>query len=103
MGHGHDYKLEVTLYGYPDPDTGMLFSLPKFDGIVKSVLDLLDHRHLDKQVVYFKHHTSTGENIVVFLWQQLESRFPDNMLFNLKLWETKNNYFEYTNRRVNNV
>jgi 6-pyruvoyltetrahydropterin/6-carboxytetrahydropterin synthase len=103
MGHGHDYKLEISLHGELDPDTGMLISLNKFDTVVRSVLDIFDHRHLDKQVAYFKYHTSTGENIVVFIWQQLESRFPDSMLFHLKLWETNNNYFEYSDWRMGNA
>jgi 6-pyruvoyltetrahydropterin/6-carboxytetrahydropterin synthase len=102
MGHGHDYKLEVSLQGTPDPDTGMLISLDRFDTIVREVLDTMDHRHLDNEVPYFKHHTSTGENIVAYLWQELASQFPDAMLFHLKLWETKNNYFEYVQRRMHN-
>ena len=100
MGHGHDYKLEVSLLGMPDPDTGMLIELDKCDAIVRKVLDTMDHRHLDKEVPYFKNHTSTGENIVAYLWQELASQFPNNMLFHLKLWETNNNYFEYVKRRM---
>jgi 6-pyruvoyltetrahydropterin/6-carboxytetrahydropterin synthase len=102
MGHGHDYKLEVALKGKPDTETGMLISLDRFDAIVRSVLDTMDHRHLDKEVAYFKNHTSTGENIVAYIWQKLASRFPDTMLFHLKLWETNNNYFEYVKRGMHN-
>lgn len=102
QGHGHDYKIEISLLGSPDPQTGMIFSLDSFDAIVEEILCRLNHRHLDKEVAYFKDHPSTGENIVAYLWQELESRFPPNHLFHMKLWETKNNYFEYVNRRFRN-
>ena len=95
MGHGHDYKLEVSLREKLDSETGMLISLEKVDTIVRSVLDILDHRHLNKEVEHFKNQISTGENIVVYLWHKLEARFPEEMLYHLKLWETNNNYFEY--------
>jgi 6-pyruvoyltetrahydropterin/6-carboxytetrahydropterin synthase len=99
MGHGHDYKLEVALLGIADPETGMLISLDRFDSIVTSVLHTMDHRHLDKEVEHFKQHTSTGENIIVYIWQALEQHLPKGMLFQLKMWETKNNYFEYISGR----
>jgi 6-pyruvoyltetrahydropterin/6-carboxytetrahydropterin synthase len=101
-GHGHDYKLEVSLCGQPDAHTGMLISLTDFDNSVRKVLHPLDHRHLDNEVAHFKHHTSTGENIIAYIWRQLDVLIPKHMLFHLKLWETKNNYFEYTLRRMHN-
>jgi len=93
-GHGHDYTLVVTVKGTPDKDTGMIISLSELDNIVKNVIDLIDHKHLDKEVDFFKSHISTAENIIRFLWEKLESRLPADSLYYLKLWETNNNYFE---------
>lgn len=93
-GHGHDYTLVVTVKGTPDKDTGMIISLSELDKIVKNVIDLIDHKHLDKEVGFFKSHISTAENIIRFLWEKLESRLPADSLYYLKLWETNNNYFE---------
>lgn len=93
-GHGHDYKLEVSLAGSPDPVTGMIFPLTNFDRIVHSVIDQLDYHHLNLEVPYFADHISTGEIIIQYLWQQLASQFPAGKLYHLKLWETNNNYFE---------
>jgi 6-pyruvoyltetrahydropterin/6-carboxytetrahydropterin synthase len=93
-GHGHDYTLEVTLKGPVHPDTGMVYSLDKFDENVNSVLDKLDYKHLDKEVPFFKEHISTGEVIIQYLWQEFESLFKGNLLHYIKLWETNNNYFE---------
>ncbi|MCK4560999.1 MAG: 6-carboxytetrahydropterin synthase [Calditrichia bacterium] len=93
-GHGHDYRLEVSLNGIPDKKTGMILSLNDFDTGVSNVLNKLDYKHLDKEVDFFKNNLSSGEIIVKYLWQELDKQFPKNMLYHLKLWETNNNYFE---------
>ena len=94
-GHGHDYTLELTVKGEPDPQTGMIFPLPRLDKIVNDFLMLLEHKHLDREVSYFKDKTSTGENMVQFLWRELDTRLPKGMLHHLRLWETNNNYFDF--------
>lgn len=93
-GHGHDYKLEVSLKGEPDQETGMIFNLNEMDRLVRQVLDQLDYRHLNKEVEFFKTHISTGEVIIRFLWIELDKLFSGSQLYYLKLWETNNNYFE---------
>ena len=93
-GHGHDYILEVGLKGTPDPKTGMIISLDDFDSGVKSVLNRLDYKHLDKEVDFFSNNLSSGEIIIQYLWYELDKQFSDNRLNHLKLWETNNNYFE---------
>lgn len=92
-GHGHDYYLEVSIKGPVDDKTGMIIPLTEFDQAVEKVITPLDHRHLDHEIDYFKNHRSTGEEIVKYLWQELEKHLG-NKLFKLKLWETNNNYFE---------
>lgn len=93
-GHGHDYRLEVSLKGIPDKKTGMILILNDFDAGVDNVLNKLDYKHLDKEVDFFKNNLSSGEIIIKYLWQELDKQFPKNMLYHLKLWETNNNYFE---------
>jgi len=93
-GHGHDYRLEVSIIGKPNNKTGMIISLNDFDARVNNVLNNLDYKHLDKEVEFFETNLSSGEIIIQYLWSELENQFPENMLFHLKLWETNNNYFE---------
>lgn len=94
-GHGHDYTLFVTVKGTPDNETGMIIPLEEFNAIVKRTLNLLDYKHLNKEVDQFKDEISTSENIIQFLWRSLERDFNTVELFHLKLWETNNNYFEF--------
>ncbi len=94
LGHGHDYKIEVSVRGEPDEETGMILPLAEFDRGVNAVLRELDHKHLNEEVPFFKENVATGEVIVAYLWRELEQRIPDNLLYYIKLWETNNNYFE---------
>jgi len=96
-GHGHNYTLEVTVGGAVDEATGMLIDMVAMDGTVRSVLDTLDHKHLDREVAGFAGRTSTGENIVAYLWGVLAPHF-EGRLMHLKLWETKKNVFEYSHQ-----
>lgn len=95
-GHGHDYHLEVGITGKINPDTGMIINLPEMDSNVNSILNQLDYKHLNKEVPYFKNIISTGENIIQYLWTELDKSFTNHQLYYLKLWETNNNYFELT-------
>jgi len=93
-GHGHNYTLEVTVGGPIDSATGMVIDLVDLDRTVGGVLEALDHRFLDREVPGFAEQTSTAENIVVYLWGELAPRL-EGRVKHLKLWETKNNVFEY--------
>ena len=93
-GHGHNYFVEVTVWGQPDAETGMVYSLELLDRQVKRVLDRLEHRHLNNEIPFFKERPSTGEVIVQYLWQELSKEIPGDKLYHVRLWETRNNYFE---------
>lgn len=93
-GHGHDYILEITVTGPPHPQTGFIIPLQELDEAVLSLLNQLDYRYLDREMEHFQVVISTGENIIRFLWSEMEKRLPADILYHIKLWETNNNYFE---------
>lgn len=99
-GHGHDYTLEVGISGGIHPETGMIISLDDMNNKVHSILNQLDYKHLNIEVPYFKEVISTGENIIQYLWNELDQLFTDQQLFYLKLWETNNNYFELNRNSI---
>ena len=50
-GHGHNYTLEVTVAGEPDPVTGMVVDLADLKKILEQeVMRRMDHRHLNFEV-----------------------------------------------------
>ncbi len=50
-GHGHNYRVEVTLCGAASGTTGVLLPLPEFEAVVqRAVIDRLDHKDLNTDV-----------------------------------------------------
>ena len=47
-GHGHNYRVEVTLRGEVDKVTGMIANLRTVDAIIQNVIKTVDHCNLDK-------------------------------------------------------
>lgn len=95
-GHGHNYVLEVTVKGIPDPDTGYVIDLKKLkDLLTEHILILVDHKHLNKDVDFLKGVIPTVENIVVLFWDEIKKHITDGELYKLKLYETPNSWVEY--------
>jgi len=96
-GHGHDYRLEITVRGVPDPITGMVMNLTELDTLVQAeVLRHLDHKHLNEETPPFDHIPPTSENLVAFIVEQLTPHLQGNArLYRVRLWETPRSYFEW--------
>jgi 6-pyruvoyltetrahydropterin/6-carboxytetrahydropterin synthase len=95
-GHGHNYKVEITVQGHVDPDTGMVMNISDLKEVIQGALDVLDHKNLDLDVEYFKDVVSTAENIAVFIWDRLTPRIPIGVvLYEVKLHETEKNVVVY--------
>lgn len=72
-GHGHNYTLEVTVAGEPDPVTGFVVDLKWLkDVIEREVMDAWDHRHLNLEVPEFARAVPTTENLAIAAWRRLE-------------------------------
>ncbi len=97
-GHGHNYVLEVTLEGDPDPATGMLFDIKRLKEILnEAVLDPLDHRFLNYEVPPFDRVVPTTENVAVEIWNRLAPHFRTETarLQNVRLYETEDLFVDY--------
>ena len=97
-GHGHNYVLEVTLEGDPDPVTGMIFDVKHLkDLIQRTVIDPMDHRFLNHEVPPFDKLVPTAENIAAEIWNRLSPHFAGSRarLNNIRLYETEDLYVDY--------
>ena len=95
-GHGHNYTLEVTVRGDVNPETGMVTDLGRLDQAVEErVVRRFDHQHLNFDEAFAKSVT-TGENLVVLIWDVLEKAVPSGTLHKIGLVETRDNHFEYS-------
>jgi 6-pyruvoyltetrahydropterin/6-carboxytetrahydropterin synthase len=93
--HGHNYELDVTVEGEPDPVTGYLVDLGDVRDAAGAVLADLDHRNLNLDVPWLQGVIPSTENLVVAIWQRLAPKIPRGRLARLVLWETPRNWAEY--------
>ncbi len=95
--HGHNYTLDVSIEGQIDERTGYVLDLAKLRDIVeREVVGVVDHRNLNLDVHFMKNVIPTSENIVVAFWKILQPAVKPGRLSRLVLWETENNYVEYS-------
>ncbi|KAL2077988.1 hypothetical protein ACEWY4_025673 [Coilia grayii] len=95
-GHGHNYKVEVTVQGKIDRKTGMVMNLTDLKQYIEEAIMIpLDHKNLDKDVPYFADVVSTTENLAVFIWDSLAKLLPPNVLYEIKVHETDKNIVVY--------
>ncbi len=95
-GHGHNYVLEVTVRGAPNPQTGMVLNLTELkDAMNEQVVNWVDHKHLNYDVPWLEGSIPTTEVLVVKFWNRLADVLPRELLYEVKLYETENNIASY--------
>lgn len=94
--HGHNYELIVKLTGETDPDTGYVYDLKLLSDLIRNeVLDRLDHKNLNLDVVEFQKLNPTAENIAWVIYQKLRQKIADRYDIKIILYETERNFVEY--------
>ena len=93
--HGHNYYLEVTVTGTPDPLTGMAVDLGRLDAAVhRTLLDEVDHARLEEAPALAGVIT-TGESLARAFWRVLAPVMDGARLSRVGVVETAKNRFEY--------
>ena len=97
-GHGHNYVLEVSVEGQPDPVTGMVLDLKELKDVLnRAVVEPYDHRFLNHEVSPFDRVIPTAENMARDIWQRLAPQLsgPGRKLQSVRLYETPDLYVDY--------
>ena len=98
-GHGHRYRLEVTVGGEVDPETGFAADLAALDDILRRmVVEPLDHQHLNHVVTEFAPgaRIPTTENLLIWLWPRITGALPTGArLVRMRLQEDEGLFAEY--------
>jgi 6-pyruvoyltetrahydropterin/6-carboxytetrahydropterin synthase len=74
-GHGHNYRLFVTVEGEVDPATGFIIDLGALDSqVTAKVIDRLDHQHLNTALPEFGEggQIPSSENLILWILAQLQ-------------------------------
>ncbi|MBP3192233.1 6-carboxytetrahydropterin synthase [Natronogracilivirgula saccharolytica] len=98
--HGHNYVIEVTVAGEPDPDTGYVVDLGKLKHTIHNrVLNKCDHKNLNLDVDFLKGVIPSAENLARCFFFELKEDVNeityDGQLYAVRLYETERNIAEY--------
>lgn len=102
-GHGHNYVVEVTVAGDPDPVTGMVMDLKKLKDLLENeIVAPMDHRFLNKEVEPFDQVVPTAENITQNIWSRLAPILDTatTSLARIRLFQTADLYVDITREAV---
>lgn len=112
--HGHTYKLQVTLKGVVDGETGMVMDFQTLDQYIRSVIDSYDHAIIFSSKKYRKEPENellhwaekfgmeyiicrdkcTAENIASDICYDIQRLVGEFYKVTCKLWETPNSFAE---------
>lgn len=100
-GHGHNYVLEVTVRGEPNPTSGYVVDLKQLKLLIrKEIVEKVDHKHLNHDVDFLKGVNPTAENLARAFWDILVPKIRDGALYSVVVKETENNSVEYRGERA---
>jgi 6-pyruvoyltetrahydropterin/6-carboxytetrahydropterin synthase len=97
-GHGHNFVLEVSVEGAPDPVTGMVLDLKELKDLLnREIVALYDHRFLNYEVPPFDRVNPTAENIAREIWRRLKPALDTQgrKLRQVRLYETADLWVDY--------
>jgi 6-pyruvoyltetrahydropterin/6-carboxytetrahydropterin synthase len=100
-GHGHDYRVEITVSGPVDPTTGRVVSLETLDALAqREAVEPFHYRNLNEEVAAFRKDVPTTENLAREMDRRLRDAwrqaFPGGYpkLEKIRIWETPRNICE---------
>jgi 6-pyruvoyltetrahydropterin/6-carboxytetrahydropterin synthase len=94
-GHGHNYKIEVTVSGEPNPETGMICNLADLDAFFeRTIAPRFAFSNLNELDV-FRNMVPTTENLSRELFHLFHDQFQLAKVEKVRIEETMMNSFEY--------
>lgn len=87
--HGHNYRLEITVRGEPDPATGMVINLTDLKDVAeREIMARFDHRDLNLDTGFFDDRPPTPENFAQVIFDLLDAALPTGLLDRIRLHQT---------------
>lgn len=93
--HGHNYVVDITIGGKPDPHTGFVLDFWDMDKIVQPIIDEIDHRTLNDIAGL---DNPTAELIAIWFRKKIGIQFfvkHQAIIENIRVYETPNCWSDY--------
>lgn len=101
-GHGHSYRVEVTVSGEVDLETGMVADLAALDrALADVVVQPMDHAFLNDLPEFTAGVVPTTENLARVIWDRLAPVLPESCRFiGVRVFEDRNLWADYRGASV---
>lgn len=93
--HGHNYRLEITVAGEPDPETGMVINLTDLKAVAeREIMARFDHKDLNEDTTFFESIPPTPEHFARLIFRLLDAALPAGLLDRIRLYQTPDLYVD---------
>lgn len=94
--HGHNYIVEAYFKCKKLGADGLAVDFTILKDELKQILDTLDHKHLNHDVVFFKKNNTSAENIGKYIYKALEKSVKKAKVSKVAIFESENSMAAYT-------
>jgi 6-pyruvoyltetrahydropterin/6-carboxytetrahydropterin synthase len=95
--HGHNYRLEVTVRGEPDPVSGMVLDLKELNDLLeREIMSRFDHRDLTDDTPYFEKQVPSPENLATVIAEILRESLSPGSLDRIRLYQDRDLWVDVT-------
>ena len=92
--HGHTWKVEVVIQADNLDKTGMVVDFVDVKKKLKSVLEPLDHAHLN-DLAYFQDSNPTTENLAKYIFESFSKEYRQLKVTKVIVWESDTSSIVY--------
>lgn len=96
--HGHNYIIEASFVSPKNNKNGMVIDFSLLKDKLKKVLELLDHKYLNEDIIFFKKNNPSAENIAKYIFINLKKHIKNPKLKNVCVYETDNSMVIYSEK-----
>ena len=95
--HGHNFKVEVTVWATDLKESGLLIDFRIVKKWLGGILDQMDHKHLN-ELPFFSGINPSAENIAKYICDEMALKVKTSgvRVERVKIWESENAAVTYT-------
>jgi 6-pyruvoyltetrahydropterin/6-carboxytetrahydropterin synthase len=96
--HGHNYTVEAFFSSRKLGTDGLAVDFHILKAELKKILDMLDHKHLNEDVPFFKKANTSAENIALYVYSALKKTVKKAKVTKVCIYESENAMAAYTEK-----
>ncbi|MCX8093672.1 MAG: 6-carboxytetrahydropterin synthase QueD [Candidatus Goldbacteria bacterium] len=96
--HGHNYLVTVTFVSKKIDKNGLVIDFSILKNILKKVIDKIDHKYLNEDIIFFKKNNPSAENIAKYIFLELKKAVKKPKLKSVCIHETEDSMVIYSEK-----